>query len=97
MVKKVLFAIMVVALLSSCGMGWNQTVKNFKSDLGGGLEREIIVENTRTGQELWRYSGKAYIDDESFPGNITIVYWIGNETKKYDAIGRDYGVRSVEK
>lgn len=98
MMKKfvVMFALVAV-LLSSCGLGFQQTVKNIQSDLGGGLDRIIVVENTRTGQEVFRFEGKAYIDDGSGAGDVTVVITTPNGTKKLDFFGRDYGVRSIEK
>lgn len=91
-------AILSIFILSSCGMGWNQTVKNFQSDVGGGLNRQIIVENTRTNTVLYTFEGKAYIDSNSKPGDVTIIVDEGDgTTRKADFIGRDYGVRTIEK
>lgn len=97
MKKFITISILAIVLLSSCGMGFQQAVKNIQSDIGGGLDRTIIVENTRTGQEIFRFEGKAYIDNDSDVGNITIVLTVANGTKKVDFVGRDYGVRSIEK
>lgn len=98
MKKIVALGLAATLTLSSCGMKWNQTVKNLKSDFGGGLDRIIVVENTRTGNEVFSFEGKAYIDDDSTAGNFTVVCTLPDgTTKKFDFIGKDYGIRSFEK
>lgn len=97
MKKVIILGLAVAIMFSSCGMAYEQSVKNFKSDLGGGLDRKITVSNTRTGEVLFSFDGKAYIDDSSIPGNVTIVCTVDGKTKKVDFIGMDYGVFSVEK
>lgn len=94
---KKMVVLVLVAMLTSCGMSFQQTIKNVKSDFGGGLYREIVIENTRTGQVIETIKAKAYISDDSTTGNFTII--ITNENgKQYkvDYIGHDYGVRSKE-
>ena len=89
MKRKITLAVLVVlalVLLNSCGMGWKQTVKNFKSDLGGGIDRVISVENTYTGATIKTYDGKAYINDDAKPGNFAITYWTNGSTKTDDYI-----------
>ena len=98
---KILAAIFLIAIMSvsmtSCGMAWKQTVKNIGSDLGGGLSREILVKNSYTGEVLWAFRGKAYIDNESKAGDVVIIYTNSDgEQKKYDALGTFIQVTSNE-
>lgn len=92
----VLISICVLVLAVSCGTGWQQTTKNIKSNLGGGLDREIKVYNLITNDIVWENSGKSYIDDNSDVGNISIIYYVNGESKKADFIGSMYGVQSIE-
>lgn len=95
--KKICVILIVVLLLTSCGAGWEQTKKSWKSDLGGGLYRKIEVTNQLTGEVVWTYEGKSYIDDASKSGDITVIYYDRTgSSKKADFIGQFYGVRSVE-
>ena len=96
--KKLLVAVLLsVFLFTSCGMGWENWKKNVKSDLGGGLEREIVVSNMLTGETVWEYTGVAYIEGGSTAGDVTIVFYDdNNKTKKADFLGTFYGVHSIE-
>lgn len=96
--KKVLIAVLVsMMLLTSCGMGWENFKKDMKSDLGGGLKREIVVSNMLTGEVVWEYSGVSYISDESAAGDVTVVFYgKDNKIKKADFIGTFYGVHTIE-
>lgn len=90
----------LIAVLSftSCGMGWENFKKDFKSDIGGGLKRSIVVSNMLTGEIVWEYEGIAYIDDKSTAGDITIMYRNEfGEAKKADFIGNLFGVYTLEK
>ena len=88
---------LILAMLTSCGASWEQTKKSWKSDLGGGLVRRIVVTNQITGEVVWEHEGKSYISDGSTAGDVTIVFYdeYGN-SKKADFIGNFYGVSSVE-
>lgn len=97
--KKVLVAIVLsmVILLTSCGMGWQNFKKDFKSDLGGGLDRTIVVSNMLTGEVIWEHSGVSYINDKSTSGDITVVYRDRNgASRKADFIGIFYGIHTFE-
>lgn len=97
MKKFVIFILAASILFSSCGMKWEQTVKNVQSNFAGGLDRTIEVKNSLTGQIEWFFTGKAYIDDNSVAGNVTIIYKDDNgNTKKFDAIGDFLQVTSIE-
>jgi len=94
----VLVLIVVMVSLTSCGMGWENFKKDVKSDLGGGLERTIIVRNMFTNEVIWEYDGLAYIDEESTSGDVTVVYRSpSGAIKKADFLGSFYGVQSFEK
>ena len=92
-----MIAILVLTTFISCGASWEQTKKSWKSDLGGGLVRKIVVSNQITGEVVWEHEGKSYISDGSTAGDVTIVFYdeFGN-SKKADFIGNFYGVSSVE-
>ena len=98
--KKVIVVVvlLVIVSLTSCGMGWENFKKDYKSNFGGGLERVITVKNMYTGELVWEYEGVAYIDGESSSGDVTIVYYDNHgKIKKADFIGALYGVQSFEK
>ena len=89
---------LILMLFTSCGMGWQNFKKDFKSDIGGGLSRLITVSNMLTSEVVWEYEGVAYIDDSSTSGDVTIVYYDKfGSIKKADFIGAIYGVQSFEK
>ena len=97
MKKKVLLILIIVLLLTSCGAGWEQTKKSWKSDVGGGLYRKVTVTNQLTGETVWEYEGKSYISDNSEAGDITVIFYDERgESKKADFIGQFYGVRTIE-
>lgn len=97
MKKKFLIILIIVLLLTSCGASWEQTKKTLKSDYGGGLYRKVTVTNQLTGETVWEYEGKSYIDDSSKAGDITVIYYDKTgESKKADFIGQFYGVRTIE-
>jgi PBP1b-binding outer membrane lipoprotein LpoB len=97
MKKKILIILIIVLLLTSCGASWEQTKKTLKSDYGGGLYRKVTVTNQLTGEIVWEYEGKSYIDDSSKAGDITVIYYDKTgESKKADFIGQFYGVRTIE-
>ncbi len=94
----VVLVLLMVMTLASCGMGWENVKKDFKSNVGGGLERVITVTNMFTGEVIWEYEGVAYIDGESSSGDVTVVYYgQGGTIKKADFLGALYGVQSFEK
>lgn len=99
--KKSLIVVLMLAallMLSSCGMAWQEWKKDFKSDVGGGLPRDITVVNMYTDEVIWEYSGVAYIDSESTSGDITVIYRDQNGVvKKADFIGLFYGMHMFEK
>lgn len=96
-VTTVVLMVVLMMLLSSCGMSWQNWKKDFKSDLGGGLERTITVTNMLTGEEVWAHEGISYIKDDSGAGDVTIMYYNGRDVKKADFLGTFYGVSSIEK
>lgn len=89
-------AAFMVFALTSCS-SWEKFKKNWSSNMDGGLVRDIKVTNLLTGEAVWEYSGKSYIDGKSEVGDVTIIFYdeYGN-TKKTDFIGQFYGVQSVE-
>lgn len=94
----IVLVLLVVMALTSCGMGWENFKKDFKSNVGGGLERVITVTNMYTGELVWEYEGVAYIDGQSSSGDVTVVYYSnGGAIKKADFLGALYGVQSFEK
>ena len=96
--KKFIVLLLVVLLFTSCGMGWEQAKKDLKSDLGGGIDREIAVMNLYTGEVVWEFSGIAYISDASETGDFSVIFRDENgSTKKADFIGLFYGIQSLEK
>lgn len=98
--KKKVFIILIIVLasfaLTSCS-SWEKFKKNWSSNMDGGLVRDVEVINLLTGETIWKYSGKSYIDGKSEAGDVTIIFYdeYGN-TKKVDFIGQFYGVQSVE-
>lgn len=93
-----LMLMFMLMLFTSCGMGWQNFKKDFKSDIGGGLSRSITVSNMLTSDVVWEYEGVAYIDDSSTSGDVTIVYYDKfGSIKKADFIGAIYGIQSFEK
>ena len=101
MKRKLTVVVLLVSLLmlSSCGMGWQSMKKDFKSDLGGGLERTITVTNMVTGEEVWSHEGVSYIKDSSTAGDVTVMFYDGTSRapKKADFLGTLYGVSAIEK
>ena len=93
----IILTIVLATVIVSCGASWEQTKKSWKSDLGGGLVRRIVVTNQITDEVVWEHEGKSYISEESTAGDVTIVFYdeYGN-SKKADFIGNFYGVSSVE-
>lgn len=89
-------AIVMIVALSSCS-SWEKFKKNWSSNMDGGLVRDTKVVNLLTGETVWEYDGKSYIDGKSEAGDVTIIFYdeYGN-TKKADFIGQLYGVQSVE-
>ena len=76
----VVLVLLMVMTLASCGMGWENFKKDFKSNVGGGLERVITVTNMFTGEVIWEYEGVAYIRWQSSSGDVTVVYY-GQEVR----------------
>lgn len=97
MSKMVVLGVVLAAMLSSCGMSWQRTIKDFKSDYDGGLPRNIVVQNMYTGAKEFEYDGLAYITDDSKAGDFTIVCNTPQGLKKVDFLGDWYGLKSVEK
>jgi uncharacterized lipoprotein YehR (DUF1307 family) len=92
-----LFVLFIALTLTSCGASWEQTKKNWKSDYDGGIDREITVVNMRTGELVWSYTGKCYIDSTSTAGDITVIYYDEmGMSKKADFIGSYYGLTAIE-
>lgn len=50
-----------------------------------------------TGDFVWENTGKSYIDGNSKPGDVAVIFYdeAGN-SKKADFIGNFYGVESIE-
>ena len=92
----IIVAVLLLILITSCGASWEQTKKDWKANVGGGLNRKIIVTNQLTNEIIWEHEGKSYIDSSSSPGDITIIYYEGDESRKADFIGNFYGVSSIE-
>ena len=93
----IILTIVLTTVMVSCGASWEQTKKDFVSDLGGGLERKITVTNLFNGEVVWSYEGKSYIDDCSTVGDVTIIYYDSRgNSKKADFLGQFYGVESIE-
>lgn len=96
--KKFIVLLLVVLLFTSCGMGWEQAKKDLRSDIGGGIDREIAVMNLYTGEVVWEFSGIAYISAGSETGDFSVIFRDENgNTKKADFIGLFYGIQSLEK
>lgn len=89
-------AALMVFTLASCS-SWEKFKKNWSSNMDGGLIRNTKVINLLTGETVWEYDGRSYIDGKSEAGDVTIIFYdeYGN-TKKADFIGQLYGVQSVE-
>lgn len=94
------FVIVLVFLMSfmmvSCAK-WEQIKKNWSSNASGGLNRYVRVTNMVTGDLVWENTGKSYIDGNSEPGDVAVIFYdeAGN-SKKADFIGNFYGVESIE-
>lgn len=85
--KNLLFGIVASALVAGCGNSWEMTKKNFRSNYID-LKREVVVYDSVSGKELWRFTGVVYLSDASKPGNLSFVYKDNRgEYRKVDFLG----------
>ncbi len=95
--KIVLLSVLSCVLFVGCGEGWEQTKKNFHSNYSGGLYRKVVVENAWTKEIVWEYEGLCYMDGNSTPGNVTIVFRGSHgERLKCDFVGQFFLVSLIE-
>ena len=57
-----------VFMLSGCA-GWDRTVKDFDSDINGGLNRIVTVYDN-TGNQIAVYEGKIDIEDSEYGNKV---------------------------
>lgn len=93
MKKFILICLVTIFLLTSCS-GIDRWVKNIKSDMARGLNRQLEVTDFN-GNKVWEFEGDSYISEDSTIGNISIMVYEGNEIKKVDFIGF-YNLKSIE-
>lgn len=93
--KKMLFVLSLVLMMSGCGKSWEMQKKNFESDYGE-LNREIIIRNSFTGQIIWQYEGVTYLRNTS-DGDISILFYENGHPKKADFIGQGINAIIIEK
>lgn len=94
--KKMLFIALSSFLLTGCGNSWEMFKKDFKSDYTK-LNRDVIVYDSFSGKELWRFSGEVYLNDDNCIGDFSFIY--KDEDGKYyknDFIGRHLAVSMKE-
>lgn len=89
----IVLALVSVLLFTSC-TEFAVARKSFKSATSG-LDREVTVTDFH-GKQVWHYSGKMLITEDSTFGDVTIAYYEGKELKKIDFIGL-YNIKAVEK
>jgi len=84
-------------VMSFTGNNFQIWKKNLQTNYGDGLDRNVVVSNAVTGETLWTYSGKCYVDDSSEPGDLTVIYY-DNEgnVKKADFIGNMINLSMTE-
>ncbi|MEA1911703.1 MAG: hypothetical protein U9N32_08550 [Spirochaetota bacterium] len=76
-------AILTITLLSGCGESFQRSVKTFRSEYAGGLERKIEVYSA-TGELLKTYEGKLDIQTNEY-GNKVLFDMDGKRTIIYNA------------
>ncbi|MCK5199858.1 MAG: hypothetical protein KAR21_15980, partial [Spirochaetales bacterium] len=70
--KKIVLAVVIilmVSILSGCGESFQRSVKTFKSEYAGGLERRIEVYSA-TGELLKTYEGKLDIEANEYGNKV---------------------------
>jgi outer membrane lipoprotein-sorting protein len=85
MKKIIIFTILIlmVIILTGCGESFQRSVKTFKSEYTGGLERKIEVYSA-TGELLKTYEGKLDIETNE-SGNKVLFDMNGKRTIIYNA------------
>ena len=84
--KKIIFTtliILIVTILSGCGESFQRSVKTFKSEYAGGLERRVEVYSA-TGELLKTFEGKLDIESNEY-GNKVLFDMDGKRTIIYNA------------
>ncbi len=76
-------AILMITILSGCGESFQRSVKTFKSEYAGGLERRVEVYSA-TGELLKTYEGKLDIESNEY-GNKVLFDMDGKRTIIYNA------------
>ena len=85
--KKTISAVIIIILvtiLSGCGESFQRSVKTFKSEYVGGLERRVQVYSS-SGELLKTYEGKLDIEANEY-GNKVLFDMDGKRTIIYNAI-----------
>ena len=78
-----IITVLIIVSLSGCGESFQRSVKTFRSEYAGGLERKIEVYSS-TGQLLKTYEGKLDIETNEY-GNKVLFDMDGKRTIIYNA------------
>lgn len=84
--KKIVLSIaiiLIITTLSGCGESFQRSVKTFRSEYAGGLERKVEVYSS-TGQLLKTYEGKLDIEANEY-GNKVLFDFQGKRIIIYNA------------
>ena len=64
LIVAVVAVVITIITLTGCGASWERAKKDWDSEFGNGINREIIVYSA-TGEEVWRFEGKFDIEYEN--------------------------------